>query len=76
MSQQLTPKDFALAAAQGVAIALNARGGEAKSEALRTVLPPRIICGIPPVIFEVQLTDVNGVISTGAVTEKQLKQPL
>ena len=54
MSEALTPKEIARAAAQGVAIALHARKGAAggpKKEELFIQRP--IICGIPPAIFEV-----------------------
>jgi len=63
MSQALTPKDLALAAAQGVAIALNARKtqpGAATEEFFR----PPLICGIPPAIFEVDIKpDANGLFA-------------
>jgi hypothetical protein len=56
MSEALNPEEIAFAAAQGVAIALNARKpkpGEEREE----VTPRHIICGIPPVLFDVTLID-------------------
>ena len=53
MSQALTPKEIARAAAQGVAIALNARKGAPAAAKEERFIQPHLICGIPPVIFEV-----------------------
>lgn len=71
MSQALTPKEIARAAAQGVAIALNARKGASgapkKEEALFVQRP--IICGIPPVVFEVAFNaNPAGELSPGEPT--------
>lgn len=70
MSEALTPKEIARAAAQGVAIALNARkgehGGPKKGELF---LQRPIICGIPPVIFEVAFNrNTAGELSAGEPT--------
>ena len=55
MSEALNPKEIARAAAQGVAIALNARSASPGAAKEALFLPPHIICGIPPAIFEVSL---------------------
>jgi hypothetical protein len=68
MSGALTPKDIAIAAAQGVAIALNARKqkpGAAKDE---FVFRPPLVCGIPPAIFEVDIKpDTSGTYTLGGI---------
>ena len=72
MSETLTPKELAAAAAQGVAIALNARKPKSgvKEEFL---LPHRIIvCGIPPALFDVHLVaDQAGQVTAGTMTQRQ-----
>lgn len=58
---------LAHAAAQGVALALSLHRQEAKQE---FHLPPHIICGIPPYIFEATLkTGPEGTVTVGAITE-------
>lgn len=57
MAEKLSPNDIAQAAAQGVAIALNAR--KLKSGAIHeefTTPFHRIICGIPQYMFEVGIS--------------------
>jgi hypothetical protein len=66
MSEALTPKEIARAASQGVAIALNARKPKSHATTEALFVPPHLICGIPPVIFEVALkADSAGVYSPG-----------
>ena len=66
MSEVLTPKEIASAAAQGVAIALGARKPRPGAVKEELFIPPRIICGIPPAIFEVELTpNPSGGFSSG-----------
>ncbi len=62
MSETLTPKELAMAAAQGVAIALNARRAAAAKEEF--FHRPIIICGIPQEIYEVPLElDEGGLVT-------------
>jgi hypothetical protein len=61
-------KQIAMAAAQGVAIALSHRGTP-KEEFF---IPPHIICGIPPFIFEVPLrADAEGKVVTGSAVQSR-----
>ena len=70
MSQALTPKGLALAAAQGVAIALTARKAQ-PGASTEVFLRPTIICGIPTVIFEVDLQPNNdGVFVPGPIVSQ------
>ncbi len=66
MSKALTAKEIASAAAEGVAIALNARKLHtevAKEEAFRR---PILICGIPPELFRVVYQpDESGALTPG-----------
>jgi hypothetical protein len=55
MSEQLKPKELAQFAAEGVAIAMRARAA--------THIPIRIICGIPPEVFNVEIN--KGVVTVG-----------
>jgi hypothetical protein len=58
---------IAQAAAHGVALALSLRRQETKQE---FHLPPHIICGIPPYIFEAVLkAGPEGTVTVGAITE-------
>jgi hypothetical protein len=60
---------LAQAAAHGVALALSLRGQESKQE---FHLPPHIICGIPPYIFEAVLkAGPEGTVTVGAITESR-----
>lgn len=69
MSEALNPKEIARAAAQGVAIALNARSAAPGAVKDALFVPPHLICGIPPVIFEVALKpDSAGVYTPGEPT--------
>jgi hypothetical protein len=57
MSDKLAPNDIALAAARGVAIALDARKHKPSAVQDELVYPVhRIICGIPQHMFEVAVT--------------------
>ena len=71
MSDKLAPNDIALAAARGVAIALDARKhkpGAVKEELVYPV--HRIICGIPQHMFEVDVTQAaDGTHSVGNVVQ-------
>jgi len=67
---ELTPKELAAAAAQGVAIALNARGAKPGAKEEKFVLPHRIICGIPQHLYEVGFTPSPG----GGVSPTEPKQ--
>ncbi len=72
MSQALSPKEIAKAAAQGVAIALSARKPAPGGVKEDFYIPPYLICGIPPYIFEVALTpDQAGGFSSGEPTPKE-----
>jgi hypothetical protein len=69
MSEALTPKEIARAASQGVAIALNARKPKPHANTEELFIPPHLICGIPPAIFEVALkADSAGLYSAGEPT--------
>jgi hypothetical protein len=58
---------IAQAAAHGVALALSLHGQETKQE---FHLPPHIICGIPPYIFQAALkAGPEGTVTVGAITE-------
>jgi hypothetical protein len=58
---------IAQAAAHGVALALSLRGQESKQECH---LPPHIICGIPPYIFEAVLkAGPDNTVTVGGITE-------
>ena len=71
MSQALTPKELALAAAQGVAIALNARKPQPGAPTEEFFFRPPLICGIPPVIFEVDIQpDDNGVFAPVGIVSR------
>jgi hypothetical protein len=77
MSEPLSPRDIAVAAAQGVAIALNARsskGGAAAAPApdiAENYIRKPIICGMPTVLFEVFLkADSTGVLGVGNIAAK------
>jgi hypothetical protein len=64
---KLEANHIAQAAAQGVALALSLRGQESKQE---FHLPPHIICGIPPYIFEAVLkAGPEGTVTVGGITE-------
>ncbi|MGC1550262.1 MAG: hypothetical protein WA777_17215 [Rhodanobacter sp.] len=67
MSEKLSPNDIAIAAAQGVAIALNARKHKASAVKDELVYPiHHIICGIPQHMFEVSITQgADGIHSVG-----------
>ena len=70
MSQALTPKELALAAAQGVAIAMTARKAQpgASTEAF---IRPILICDIPTVTFEVDLlAGDDGVFVPGPIVSQ------
>jgi hypothetical protein len=57
MAEKLSPNDIAMAAAQGVAIALNARKLKANAVGDELVYPiHHIICGIPQYMFDVAIT--------------------
>lgn len=69
MSEALTPKEIARAASQGVAIAVNARKPKPHANTEELFIPPHLICGIPPAIFEVALkADSAGLYSAGEPT--------
>jgi hypothetical protein len=64
---KLEAHHLALAAAQGVAIALSHRPQQGTQE---FHLPPRIICGIPPYIFEAAFKHgPDNTVTVGAITE-------
>ena len=64
---KLEANHIALAAAHGVAIALSLRNQESKQE---FVLPPHIICGIPPYIFQAVLkAGPDNTVTVGGITE-------
>lgn len=67
MSEKLTPNDIAIAAAQGVAIALNARKHKVSAVQDELLYPiHHVICGIPQYMFDVPVTQgVDGVYSVG-----------
>jgi hypothetical protein len=70
MSQALTPKELALAAAQGVAIALTARKAQPGASTEEFIRPP-FICGIPPAIFQVDIKpDDNGTFAPGPIVSQ------
>jgi hypothetical protein len=61
---------LAMAAAQGVAIALSHRPQQSKQEAH---LPPRIICGLPKYLFEAVLqADGDGLVSVKSMAESKI----
>jgi hypothetical protein len=63
MSDPLKPDEIARYAAEGVAIALSARDRNYRG-------PVHIICGIPPVLFDVELqADQEGTLRAGKVVE-------
>jgi hypothetical protein len=58
---------IAKAAAQGVAIALSHRPQGSKEEFF---IPPHVVCGIPPYIFQAVLkADAQGTVGVGPITE-------
>jgi hypothetical protein len=58
---------IAQAAAHGVALALSLHGQESKQE---FHLPPHIICGIPPYIFQAAFKHgPDNTVTVGAITE-------
>ena len=64
---KLEASQIARAAAQGVAIALSTHPQQSKQE---FHLPPHIICGIPPYIFQAVLkAGPEGTVTVGAITE-------
>ena len=64
---KLEASQIARAAAQGVAIALCTHPQQSKQE---FHLPPHIICGIPPYIFQAVLkADNEGLVTVGGITE-------
>ena len=64
---KLEANHIAQAAAHGAALALSLRGQESKQE---FHLPPHIICGIPPYIFQAVLkADNEGLVTVGGITE-------
>jgi len=64
---KLEANHIAQAAAHGVALALSLRGQESKQE---FHLPPHIICGIPPYIFEAVLkAGPDNTVTVGGITE-------
>jgi hypothetical protein len=68
MAEKLHPSDLAAAAAQGVAIALNARKlkGDAVKEELLFSLH-HVICGIPQYLYDVTITQgEDGRFSAGS----------
>jgi hypothetical protein len=67
---KLEANHIALAAAHGVALALSLRGQESKQE---FHLPPHIICGIPPYIFQAVLKPgPDNTVTVGGVTEAKM----
>lgn len=73
MAEKLSPHDLAQAAAQGVAIALNAR--KLKSGAIHEEFTSpfhHIICGIPQYMFEVSISQgPDGSVSVGRAQQIQ-----
>jgi hypothetical protein len=70
MSQALTPKELALAAAQGVAIALTARKAQPGASTEEFIRPP-LICGYPREMFEVPIeADDKGVFAPGPIVSR------
>jgi hypothetical protein len=66
---KIDPKQIALAAAQGVAIALSHRKGEDKGAEF--IRPPIIICGLPKILYEAVLTaDPDGKVTVQSVTQQ------
>ncbi len=67
---KIEAKQIALAAAQGVAIALSHRKREDK--AVDFVRPPIIICGLPKFLYEAVLeADAEGNVSVTSVTPQR-----
>lgn len=61
-------KQLAMAAAQGVAIALTHRRAHAKEARL----PPHIVCGYPPFLYEAQLVaDAEGNVAVTSLQESR-----
>ena len=64
---KIEAKKIAMAAAQGVAIALSHH-----PEDKRAILPPHIICGMPKFLYEaVLVADAQGNVSVKTVTEQR-----
>jgi hypothetical protein len=64
---KIQAKQIAIAAAKGVAIALSRRGEEK-----HTYVPPHIVCGYPPFIYEAVLeADADGNLNVKSVTEQR-----
>jgi hypothetical protein len=71
MSQSLTPEELAKAAAQGVAIALNARKPKHGGATEEFLWRPPLVCGIPPAIFYVDIQpDSDGNYAPGSLTKQ------
>jgi hypothetical protein len=61
---------LAQAAAHGVALALSLRGQESRQD---HVLPPHIICGIPPYIFQAVLKPgPDNTVVVGPITDAKI----
>jgi hypothetical protein len=73
MAEKLSPNDIAHAAAQGVAIALNARKLKASAVHDELTYPfHHIICGIPQYMFEVAISQgPDGSVSVGKAVQVQ-----
>jgi hypothetical protein len=71
MAEKLSPNDIAIAAAQGVAIALNARKLKASAVGDELVYPiHHIICGIPQYMYDVAIAQgPDGGFSAGKAVQ-------
>jgi hypothetical protein len=71
MAEKLSPNDIAIAAAQGVAIALNARKLKANAPNEELAYPFRhIICGIPQYMYDVAIAQgPDGNFSVGKAVQ-------
>jgi hypothetical protein len=71
MAEKLSPNDLAAAAAQGVAIALNARKAKAHAVTDELLYPlHHVICGIPQYMYEVAITQgADGNFSAGKAVQ-------
>jgi hypothetical protein len=68
MAEALNPKEIAMAAAQGVAIALSARTAKTGGGKDELYKPPRLICGIPPVLYAIDFApDGQGGFTPGGI---------
>jgi hypothetical protein len=71
MSGALTPKEIAIAAAQGVAIALSARKPKPGAPTEELFFRPPLVCGIPPAIFEVDIKpNPDGTYTLGGIVSQ------